>query len=105
MNDESKPLHEQVYQIVVESQEAQKRRDNAWRGGTDFAASTSMAAWGGLLGAVIAAFTPTEGVLELFLVPLTGVLIGGACGWLFGRACKLVFITLPWKLINAIRKK
>ena len=105
MNDDNHaPIHEQVYRIVVEGQEAEKRRDNAWHGGTNYGRS-SPAAWGAVIGAVIAAFSvETKGVLQLFLVPLAGVLIGGACGWLFGRALRLVFVTLPTKAVDAVRR-
>lgn len=102
MNDENNtPIHEQAYRMVVEGQEAQKRRDNAWHGGTNYGRS-SLAAWGAILGAVIAAFSvKTNGVLELFLVPLAGVLIGGTCGWLLGHARRLLFGTRSAKPIDA----
>ncbi|MFN0041041.1 MAG: hypothetical protein ACKVP2_16120 [Burkholderiales bacterium] len=111
MSDEhNTPIHEQVYRIVVEGQEAEKQRANAWRGGTNFGRS-SFAQLGALIGVVIAAFGfHADGILELILQPLAGVLIGGFCGWLFGQALRFlgralgfVFITLPMKVISAIR--
>ncbi len=95
MSDDNKPLHEKVYQIVVEGQQAEKQRANAWRGGTDFAARTPLAVWGGLFGGISAAFVHTEGALELFLVPLLGVLTGAGIGWVFGHALHVVFIKIP----------
>lgn len=104
-DDNDTPIHEQAYQAVVEWQEAQKRRDNAWHGGTNYGRS-SPATWGAMIGGIIAAFSvETKGVLELFLVPLAGVLMGGACGWLFGRGLRLLFVTLPSKAVEALRKK
>ena len=111
MSDEDNmPIHEQAYRIVVEGQEAEKQRANAWRGGTNYGRS-SFAQFGALIGVVIAAFGfHADGILELILQPLAGVLIGGLCGWLFGRALGLfgralgfVFVTLPMKAISAVR--
>ncbi len=112
MNDEDNmPIHEQAYRVVVEGQEAEKQRANAWHGGTNYGRS-SFAQFGALIGVVIAAFGfHADGILELILQPLAGVLIGGVCGWLFsralrvfGRALGFVFITVPMRAISAIRK-
>lgn len=96
MGDEDLPIHEQVYRAVVDTQESEKRRDSAWQPSGQFAARSSPAAIGGLLGAFVAAFAiETHGIVGLILAPLCGVLVGAACGWLFGRACRFVFRTVP----------
>jgi hypothetical protein len=105
MNDDNDmPIHEQAYRVVVEGQEAEKRRANAWHGGTNYGRS-SFAQYGALIGVVIAAFSvKSEGVVEHLLHPLLGALIGGACGWLFGRALRFVFVTLPMTAIGAFKR-
>ena len=111
MNDDNNmPIHEQAYRVVVEGQEAEKQRANAWQGGTNYGRS-SFAQLGALIGAVIAAFgLHADGILDLILQPVAGVLIGGLCGWLFGRALRLigralgfVSVALPIRAIRAVR--
>ena len=78
MNDEeSMPIHEQAYRVVVEGQEAEERHANAWRGGTNYGRSS---------------------------FAQLGALIGGACGWLFGRALRFVFVTMPMTAIGAFKR-
>jgi hypothetical protein len=105
MSDENEvPIHEQAYRVVVEGQEAEKRRANAWHGGTNYGRS-SFAQYGALIGVIVAAFSVhSEGVFELILHPVLGVLIGGTCGWLFGRALRFVFVTLPMMVISVFKK-
>ena len=105
MNDENDvPIHEQAYRIVVEGQEAEKRRDNMWHGGTNYGRS-SFAQYGAIIGVIIAAFSVhSEGVLEHILHPVLGVLIGGTCGWLFGRALRFLFVALPMMVIGVFKK-
>jgi hypothetical protein len=58
-----------------------------------------------LVGVVIAAFgVRSVGVFEHILHPVMGALIGGFCGWLFGRTLRFVFVTLPRTAIDAFRK-
>jgi hypothetical protein len=110
-DDDNMPIHEQAYRIVVEGQEAEKQRANAWRSGTNYGRS-SFVQLGALIGVVIAAFGfRADGILELILQPLAGVLIGAVCGWLFGkalmffgRALGFVFLTVPMRAISAIRR-
>lgn len=93
MNEDPKPLHEQAYHAVLESQQAARRRELRFIPATGvYASSSSAACIGGFFGMIFFVFHFANEMANFWMIitmPVLGIAVGAALGIAFSKAWRI----------------